>query len=124
MGTLIPTRGSNFLPSVQTTTKKGLTFTGKYVSKREGKFGFGNRFVYEFEVLDGDMPIQRRNEQKEWAEVDVDKGDHVEILGNTRLSYAFNQLSAGAVVTIKYLGLGQKPKRGGNAPHEYEVEVG
>lgn len=109
-------------PLVNVRGEEGQYFIGVLVGSREVDCGYGKKPVYEFTVKDTDMSIQRK-EGKEYKETTVDVGDKVCVFAGTRLAYALSQAKTGQVIKIVYRGLGEKPKRGGNRPHEYDVEV-
>lgn len=128
MGTKLSTRGA-LVPRVNVTNKESELFIGRYINKRQfdsphkDNDGVPKKVnVYLFEVLDTTMPVGH-TEKKEFVEDEVKVGSKVEILGGTRLSFALDQVTAGQVVRIVYLGEGERPKKGGNRPNEYEVTL-
>lgn len=109
-------------PVVNVRGEVGQFMIGKYLGMKTVAMSFGPKNVYEFAIQESTMPILRK-EGKEYVETDVKKGGKVAVFASTRLNYALEQATVGQVLKITYLGLGKKPKRGGNAPHEHEVEI-
>lgn len=123
MGTKLNTRGElTNTPVVNVRDKVGQTFTGLLLGHRSVALGYGDKNVYEFEIHDTDMPLQVKRGD-EYVEATVKQNEKVAIFASTRLDFALHQAQPGQTIKITYLGLGKKPKRGGNRPHEYDVEV-
>lgn len=125
MGTKLNTRPPlDPTPLVNVKGKEGQTFIGKYIGVRTVDMSFGPRNVYEFQIQDGDMPtLVKQTGSDDYKDCEVKENEKVAIFAPTRLDTALKQAKPGQTIKITYLGLGKKPKRGGNKPHEYDVEV-
>lgn len=126
MGTKINSTGRDFAPTAKMKNREkdpvdrtGHMLKGTYISNHAVDTSYGPNTVYSFAVIEASCEFERGG-----SIVDVSEGDTVDLFGTTIINSAMaNPLATpGKVITITYLGVGKKSKRG-KPPHLYNLEV-
>ncbi len=96
--------------------KIGNSLTGKLKGQRIVKTQYGDKAVFQVELVDADCDfIKDGNPYEPIA------GETIEIMPPTVLAKHFAQVKDGETFKTVYMGLGKKGK--GNPPHLFETEV-
>ena len=81
----------------------------------------GSGKVYEFGILETDAPVQKKNQDGKFVEVDVNEGDVVSIFAPTALAGALTGAKLGEIVQIVYDGV--KQTKNGTDFHSFNVDA-
>ncbi len=110
------TGNGGFPASPMLRDKIGATLTGVLRGSRSVKTQFGDKKVYQVEVVDADCDFK-----KDGLPYEPSAGEIVEIMASTVLAHHLDAVKEGETFKTTYKGLGKKGK--GNAPHLFESEV-
>lgn len=107
---IITTRSFVKTPVVRLTEVDESTFIGKMVGSRETKYGL----AFDMTVVEGDAPINIKDDSGNWVDVDVSAGDKVNVLTSAggQLEQKLKLVDVGETAEIIFNGKVLNPKSG------------